>query len=69
VDAEGEGEGTSQLKDSTVTEESSNYSETLDSREVRRSKRECPVPKPGGLVGEILGFKGSSSDGKGSRPP
>jgi hypothetical protein len=27
------------------------------------------VPKPGGLVGEILGFKGSSSDRKGSRPP
>jgi cytochrome c oxidase assembly factor 2 len=33
-------------------------------------KRECPVPKPGGLVGEILGFKPPSSDedGKG-RPP
>jgi cytochrome c oxidase assembly factor 2 len=67
VDAEGE--GTSQLKDSVVTEENGDDSETLDSREVRRSKRECPVPKPGGLVGEILGFKGSSSDGKGSRPP
>lgn len=34
------------------------------------SKRECPVPKPGGLVGEILGFKPRSTneDGKG-RPP
>jgi len=32
-------------------------------------QRECPVPKPGGLVGEILGFKPSSSDGKGSKPP
>lgn len=33
-------------------------------------KRECPVPKPGGLVGEILGFKPPSigKDGKG-RPP
>lgn len=31
--------------------------------------RECPIPKPGGLVGEILGFKGSSTDGKGARPP
>jgi cytochrome c oxidase assembly factor 2 len=33
-------------------------------------KRECPVPKPGGLVGEILGFKPPSTneDGKG-RPP
>ena len=32
-------------------------------------KRECPVPKPGGLMGEILGFKPSSSDGKGAKPP
>ena len=33
-------------------------------------KRECPVPKPGGLVGEILGFRppSRSGDGKG-RPP
>lgn len=69
MDVEGEGEGTGQLKDSAVMEESGDDSETLDSRETRRSKRECPVPKPGGLVGEILGFKGSSSDGKGSRPP
>jgi len=23
----------------------------------KRSQRECPIPKPGGLVGEILGFK------------
>lgn len=22
----------------------------------RRSKRECPVPKPGGVVGDLLGF-------------
>ncbi|KAM3080655.1 hypothetical protein ACMFMG_005590 [Clarireedia jacksonii] len=38
----------------------------------RLQKRECPVPKPGGIVGEILGFKASSSgdgDGKGSKPP
>ena len=27
----------------------------------RRSTRECPVPKPGGIVGELLGFKSSSS--------
>lgn len=32
-------------------------------------KRECPIPKPGGIVGEVLGFKSSSSDGKGSKPP
>jgi cytochrome c oxidase assembly factor 2 len=34
----------------------------------RISKRECPVPKPGGIVGEILGFKSSSGE-KGSKPP
>lgn len=38
-----------------------------------RSTRECPVPKPGGIVGEILGFRSKSStseEGKGSsRPP
>jgi cytochrome c oxidase assembly factor 2 len=32
-------------------------------------KRECPIPKPGGIVGEILGFRPSNSDGKGSKPP
>jgi cytochrome c oxidase assembly factor 2 len=35
----------------------------------RTLKRECPVPKPGGIVGEILGFKSSSGEGKGNRPP
>jgi cytochrome c oxidase assembly factor 2 len=64
-----EGEETGRLKESAAMEESGDDLETLDSRETRRSKRECPVPKPGGLVGEILGFKGSSSDRKGSRPP
>lgn len=27
-------------------------------------KRECPVPKPGGLVGQIMGFK----DGEREKP-
>jgi cytochrome c oxidase assembly factor 2 len=34
----------------------------------RQLKRECPVPKPGGLVGEILGFKSSTGE-KGNKPP
>jgi cytochrome c oxidase assembly factor 2 len=37
-----------------------------------KPRRECPVPKPGGLVGELLGFKPPSrSDGdeKGAKPP
>jgi cytochrome c oxidase assembly factor 2 len=33
------------------------------------SRRECPIPKPGGLLGEILGFSSSSSGEKGSKPP
>lgn len=28
----------------------------------KRGKRECPVPKPGGIVGELLGFQKSSSE-------
>lgn len=31
--------------------------EDLADPEGNRSKRECPVPKPGGKVGELLGFK------------
>ena len=34
-----------------------------------KPKRECPVPKPGGLVGELLGFKPDGGDGEGSKPP
>ncbi len=38
-----------------------------------RAGRECPIPKPPGFVGELLGFKkvetGRSSDGKEGRPP
>lgn len=34
--------------------------EDLVDHEGNRSKRECPVPKPGGKVGELLGFKQSS---------
>jgi len=34
-----------------------------------RSRAQCPVPKPGGVVGEMLGFRGRK-EGKGSgRPP
>lgn len=29
----------------------------------RRGKRECPVPKPGGIVGELLGFRKPNSGG------
>ena len=38
-----------------------------------RPRRECPVPKPGGLVGELFGFNNkpsrSDGDGKATKPP
>lgn len=36
--------------------------EDLVDQEGRGSRRECPVPKPGGKVGELLGFKKSTGD-------
>ncbi|CAK7564464.1 MAG: hypothetical protein SEPTF4163_002358 [Sporothrix epigloea] len=35
----------------------------------RRSTRECPVPKPGGIVGKLLGFKSSNQGGEPPRRP
>ena len=68
-----DGEQAAVLKDNAVVEESGDEVEDADESQIsaRKLKRECPVPKPGGLVGEILGFKSniSSSDGKGSKPP
>lgn len=29
-------------------------------RQDLRKRRECPLPKPGGLIGHVLGVKGSS---------
>lgn len=34
----------------------------------RRSRRECPIPKPTGRVGELLGFKNERSVGGDGRP-
>lgn len=39
--------------------------ETLRERE-ERLKRECPVPKPGGMLGEWLGFHGPSKEAQGA---
>ncbi|CAG8980004.1 hypothetical protein HYALB_00005177 [Hymenoscyphus albidus] len=68
-----EGEKTEDTKDSLIEgrEESGNGCEDEGSRiRTNNSKRECPVPKPGGLVGEILGFKPSKNEKEGpSRPP
>jgi len=71
VDVDGESKG---LKEGVVSEGYGAERECGAVEQVRekRSRRECPVPKPGGLVGEILGFKGSGDGGVGkgsSRPP
>lgn len=44
-----------------MVEESGDEVEAGDMERVRNSKRECPVPKPPGIIGEILGFKSSST--------
>ena len=31
--------------------------QTVELEESERKKRECPVPKPGGLVGQMMGFE------------
>jgi cytochrome c oxidase assembly factor 2 len=67
---EDEGE---QRKEPSVVEESGDEGESTVVALMKGSKpkRECPVPKPGGLVGELLGFQPSRGDGieKGSKPP
>ena len=54
--------------------EAEESNDDLEEKSTPRTTRECPIPRPAGLVGEILGFKNtagkeSSSDGKGTRPP
>ncbi|KAI1335453.1 hypothetical protein F5Y15DRAFT_250081 [Xylariaceae sp. FL0016] len=34
---------------------------------LRRRERECPVPKPGGVIGELMGFKSSQASGDETR--
>ncbi|KAK1766837.1 hypothetical protein QBC33DRAFT_90757 [Phialemonium atrogriseum] len=38
-----------------------------ESRRSARPRRECPVPKPGGVVGELLNLKKKKEDG--NKPP
>jgi cytochrome c oxidase assembly factor 2 len=61
-------EGDAEISKEEPLVEGSSDDTRLD--QLSKSKRgECPIPKPGGIVGEILGFKPSSSDGKSSKPP
>ena len=34
----------------------------------RKNPHECPIPKPGGLIGEVLGFKREGQAEKRPRP-
>jgi cytochrome c oxidase assembly factor 2 len=67
VEIEGE-----QRKEASAVEESSDEGQStiMTRTQGSKPKRECPVPKPPGLLGELLGFKPSSEgDEKGSKPP
>lgn len=35
---------------------------------MRKKAHECPVPKPPGIIGRVLGFQGEDSRGELSRP-
>lgn len=45
--------------------------EDLEVIDGTREKRECPIPKPGGVVGKMLGFTGTggNTDGTGRTRP
>ncbi|TQN68470.1 hypothetical protein CSHISOI_06969 [Colletotrichum shisoi] len=48
-----------------------NFSQASDEDTIRtreeRLKRECPVPRPGGILGEWLGFRGPSKDAEATK--
>ncbi|KAK6596230.1 hypothetical protein H4I95_10146 [Botrytis cinerea] len=74
-DCGGAREGKSEYKDfnEKIREEMGGSSgESDDGEEMEGSrnlaKRECPVPKPGGVLGGILGFKSSVGENA-SKPP
>ena len=43
--------------DTDAAEEGVELTAGVDASEEGRRKRECPVPKPSGLVGQMMGFK------------
>ena len=64
----GAGEDAGSGEDGVRSEREEDGDGGLEGDGEKRSKRECPVPKPGGIVGEILGFR-ASKDEKGGKPP
>lgn len=51
-----------EARDASIVEFGSGSGDDEQLRSSARTKRECPVPKPGGVVGELLGFRKSAND-------
>lgn len=56
----------SEIRDGIVRFDKSIDEETTEEN-IRRKRRECPVPKPGGMLGELLGFHKTGGEDK--KPP
>ncbi|MCJ1341656.1 hypothetical protein MMC09_006952 [Bachmanniomyces sp. S44760] len=57
-----------QLEDSTSSEPHLQAEDTVIERDVLAKRgHECPVPKPRGLIGEVMGFPREGNAGKPSR--
>jgi len=56
-----------EAKDGIVDFNSVTAGDEASTAKASMPKRECPVPRPGGRIGELLGFKGPE-DGSGSKP-
>ncbi|KAH8602054.1 hypothetical protein B0O99DRAFT_605518 [Bisporella sp. PMI_857] len=65
---EKQGEVDQSLSGASQIEESSD-GVSLSPSSPSMPKRECPVPKPGGIVGEIFGFRPSKNDNTNPKPP
>ncbi|KAI8946886.1 hypothetical protein F4801DRAFT_562624 [Xylaria longipes] len=66
----GSGSGSGSSRSEGTAETSSSSSSSSSSALVStapRSKRECPVPKPGGVIGELIGFKKEEKRGNAGR--
>lgn len=59
---------TSQMSSITTRSDFTEGPEVEDTQAgMKRGQRECPIPKPGGLVGEILGFRRDKAIEMGSK--
>jgi len=58
-----------EASDGTAGAESRTDEETLQDRTRMKTGRECPVPKPGGMIGELLGFHTTKESERLAKPP